>query len=307
MFVIKHRSLFFVFSGLIVAASLIIAVVFGLRFGIDFTGGSLLEVEIAGSGVPYVHPSADEITGALAELNLGAIVVQPAGNATLLRLKAIDERTHQEIIGRLGTLGSPAGAVVEKRFTTIGPTVGKELRNKAIAAIILVSLAIVLFIAFAFRKVSKPVASWKYGVVAVITLLHDVTIPTGAFAVLGYLRGVEIDILFVTALLAILGYSVNDTIVVFDRIRENLRRNSEENRRDSFEETVGRSLYETYARSINTSLTVIIAILALFFFGAESTRYFSLALLIGVIAGTYSSIFIASPLLVVWEKWQRRG
>ena len=191
---------------------------------------------------------------------------------------------------------------MQERFNSIGPTIGKELRNKAFVAIGIVIIAIMLFVAFVFRKVSKPVSSWKYGVAAIIALIHDIIVPTGVFAFLGYILGVEIDILFVMALLAILGYSVNDTIVVFDRVRENLRLNREHGSEESFDLTVGKSLNQTYARSINTSLTTLFVVIALFFFGSEATQDFALVLAIGIIAGTYSSIFLATPLLVAINK-----
>jgi preprotein translocase subunit SecF len=194
--------------------------------------------------------------------------------------------------------------MTEERFTTIGPTLGAELQRKAIAGIIVVLVMIIIFIAWAFRKVSRPLSSWKYGVVAIITLAHDVLVPAGVFAVLGQFMGVEIDLLFLTALLAILGYSINDTIVVFDRIRENLAGSYRTNMKEGFDQIVGRSLRETFMRSINTSLTTSLVLIALLVFGSPAIFYFALALLIGIIAGTYSSIFIASPLLVlIYEKF----
>jgi preprotein translocase subunit SecF len=181
---------------------------------------------------------------------------------------------------------------------TVGPILGKELRDKAFFAIAVVVLIIIFFIAFAFRKVSKPVSSWKYGTIAIVVLVHDIMLPVGLFAIMGHFFGAEVDGLFVMALLAILGYSINDTIVVFDRIRENLKYNADSNTHEDFEFTVGKSLNQTYVRSFNTSLTTSLTLLALFFFGSESTHYFSLTLLAGVIAGTYSSIFLAAPMLV---------
>ena len=192
----------------------------------------------------------------------------------------------------------------EKRFDAIGPTIGQELKRKSIYAIIFVLVLIVLYIAWAFRKVSKPIASWKYGVVAVTALFHDVLIPTGLFSVLGKFAGAEVDTLFVTALLTILGFSVHDTIVVFDRVRENLRNSL--GRGVDFSAIVEQSIKETIVRSINTSLTVILSLLAVFLFGGESIRYFTLTLIIGVVIGTYSSIFIASPLLVTWQLFSNR-
>ncbi len=192
----------------------------------------------------------------------------------------------------------------EENFSSIGPTVGSQLASKAFVAIIMVVICIVLFITFAFRKVSRPVASWKYGVATIIALAHDVIIPTGVFLTFIHFRGGEIDLLFVTALLAILGYSVHDTIVVFDRVRENLRHAGN---KQTFEETVGASVTQTFGRSINTSLTIFLALIALYFIGGASTKDFAFVLLIGVIAGTYSSIFVASPLLVTLEKLQKRA
>ncbi|MCR4306599.1 MAG: protein translocase subunit SecF, partial [Candidatus Yonathbacteria bacterium] len=195
----------------------------------------------------------------------------------------------------------------EERFNSIGPVIGSELKRKAVIAIIIVMVAIILFITFAFRRVSEPVSSWKYGLVAIVALAHDVIIPTGVFAVLGnFFIDFQVNVLFVTALLAILGFSIHDTIVVFDRIRENLRRNKEYHIDKGFAETVGEGLSQTFTRSINTSMTVVFVMLVLYFLGGEPTRQFALALSVGVIAGTYSSVFIASPLLVVIEKWQRR-
>ena len=193
----------------------------------------------------------------------------------------------------------------EKRFDSIGPSIGSELQTRSVYAIILVILAIALFIAFAFRHVSKPVSSWKYGIVALLSLAHDVIIPIGAFAVMGHFMGAEVDTLFVTAILVVLGFSVHDTIVVFDRVRENLRRLEEKGMKESFEETVGKSVSQTLGRSINTSLTTVLALLALYFFGATATHYFSLTLLIGIVAGTYSSVFLGSPLLVTLQKMQK--
>jgi len=196
------------------------------------------------------------------------------------------------------------------REAAIGPSVGKELRTKSIIAIILVSLGIIAFIAFAFRHVSQPVKSWKYGSVAVVALIHDIIIPTGAFALLGYFFGYEVDLLFVMGLLVILGYSVNDTIVVFDRTRENLSRlqdgddatnvinGKQVSPNSTFGQVVGLSLDQTFARSLNTSLTTLVVLVCLYIFGGESTNHFALMLIVGVVSGTYSSIFLASPLLV---------
>jgi preprotein translocase subunit SecF len=186
----------------------------------------------------------------------------------------------------------------------VGPTIGAELRNKALAALGAVLLCILLFIAFAFRKVSEPVSSWMYGLIALATLFFDVLVPLGFFAVLGYVAGAQIDTLFVTAILTILGYSVHDTIVVFDRTRENLRLNQERNRKEDFESVAGRSVGQTFVRSMNTSVTTLLSLVALYLIGPESTRFFALTLLVGIVAGTYSSIAFATPLLVAVERWR---
>ncbi len=201
---------------------------------------------------------------------------------------------------KLGTLGT----VKEVQFNSVGPSIGEEIVQKSWWAIVFVSLSIIAFIAFAFRHVSKPIASWKYGVVAIITLLHDILIPTGVFAYLGYARGAEVGVFFIVAILTILGISINDTIVVFDRIRENLKINEDKSRHEIFKDVVWKSIMQTMARSINTSVTVIIMLVALFIVGPESTKDFALTLIIGMIAGTYSSVLLASPLLVYIEKWQ---
>jgi len=232
---------------------------------------------------------------------IGGYKLQPTGeNGYVLRTRDLEDSERVNLLTLLSFEGSRE--VVQKRFSMVGPIIGEELKQKAYIAIVIVVLAIILFITFSFRRVSFPVSSWKYGLIAIVALVHDILIPTGAFIILGKFSGAEIDILFVTALLAILGFSVNDTIVVFDRVRENLNLNQEKGRKESFRDTVGRSLNQTYARSINTSLTTLLVLLTLLFLGGDSTRYFALTLVIGVIAGTYSSIFLASPLLVVLNR-----
>ena len=217
----------------------------------------------------------------------------------ILRSKNITDDEKDVIIG---FLIENHGELEEIRFNDIGPTLGSELRGKALVSILIVILAIILFVAYAFRQVSKPVSSWKYGLVAILAFGHDVLIPIGLFAFLGQFYAVEIDTLFVIAILVVLGYSINDTIVVFDRIRENLKDIPDNKREERFDEIVGKSLRQTVSRSINTSITTLIALLALFIVGSEATKWFSLALVAGVIAGTYSSIFFAAPMLVTLGK-----
>ena len=295
MFIIKHRKIWYAFSLLIVIASLFSILKFGLKQGIDFTGGALLEVEYA------AKPDALAVKQKIESLSWGSAVVQPSGEKNIIvRMKDLTEEQHQKVLSASLSVGQGGKEI---RFDSIGPVIGKELKKKSISAMILVIVMIVLYIAFAFRKVSQPVNSFYYGLMAVVALIHDVTLPAGVFAVLGHYYGVEVDTLFVTALLTVLGFSVHDTIVVFDRIRENLRNNGNKN---NFETVVGASVSQTVSRSINTSLTVILVLLAIFFLGGESTKYFSLALLIGVAIGTYSSIFLASPLLVTLQKLKSR-
>jgi len=292
--IIHNRKIFFAISGFFVSVSILALILWGLKIGIDFTGGSLLEVEFKKD-----RPVNDIIREKLSNLNLGDIIIQPTGQkGVILRLKDVNEETHQKILNSLGD----ASEIEEKRFESVGPVIGQELKQKSIWAIFGVLFMIIVYIAYAFRKVSRPVASWTYGLAAIIALVHDVTIPMGFFAFLGHFFGAEVELLFVTALLTILGFSVHDTIVVFDRIRENLRKGGF----SSFEDTVEASINQTISRSINTSLVVIFTLLAIYLFGGESTKYFALTLIIGIFFGTYSSIFIASPLLVSWLKWRER-
>ncbi len=293
MFIIYRKRFFIFFSASLVALSLVAAVVFGLRLSIDFTGGTLVEVSY-----PSDRPAHAEVSERLEALSLGGLTLQPAGESGyILRAREIRQEERAALFDALSLGG--AHEVREERFASIGPAVGEELKRKSIVALAVVLAMIILFVAWAFRRVSRPVSSWKYGAVAVLTLFHDITIPTGVFVVLGKFAGVEIDILFVTALLAILGYSVNDTIVIFDRIRENLARNEEYRVREDFGATVGKSLEQTYVRSINLSITTALVLASLLVFGSSAVFTFALALMLGVIAGSYSSIFLASPLLVV--------
>ncbi len=288
---IKYRKIYYIFSGVLLLSSLFFLLVFGLKPGIDFTGGSIIEVEFQES-----LPSNEVIKEKLADLNLGEITLQPTGErGMILRLKNIDEATHQEILKKLGE-------VKDHRFETIGPIIGKELTRKTKIAIILALFSIIAYIAFAFGKLSSPAKSWQYSIAALIALVHDIIIPLGVFAILGKFYNVEITISFIAALLTVLGYSINDTVVVFDRIRENLLKR----KFLSFEETVNQSLNQTFVRSINTVLTVLFTLFAIYFFGGETLRDFSLALIVGITSSMYSSIFIASPLMVSWVKWKEK-
>jgi preprotein translocase subunit SecF len=298
MFIVKYKKIFIGISAILVVLSVISIFTFGLNVGIDFKGGALMEVVYTGE-----RPVQEDLSQKLDGLNLGTILVQPTGEqGYIIKSRDLTEEEHQKVLALISDNG--ANPLEEKSFNSIGPSVGRELTRKAIVAIILVSLAIICFIAFAFRGVSKPVSSWRYGLIAIVTLLHDVLIPVGIFTVLSHFYGVEADTLFVVAALTILGLSVSDTIVIFDRIRENLK--DDDKSKTNFPEIVGRSLEQSFARSISTSLTVILVLLALIFFGPESTKYFALMLGAGMFFGTYSSIFLASPLLVLVQEWQNR-
>ena len=300
MFIVKYRKIFFGITGAIVLAALVSIFMCGLRLGTDFTGGTLAQVTYTGS-----RPAPNVLQESLDAAGFKGYSLREANeNDYILRAGTLtnDERTNLPQILSVGD----KNPVTINQLTEVGPVIGLELRNKALIALALVLLCILLFIAFAFRKVSKPVSSWIYGLIALVTLVHDVIVPVGFYAALGYFLGAQVDTLFVTAILTVLGFSIHDTIVVFDRVRENLRINQEKGRREDFAETAGRSLGQTFVRSINTSLTVLITLLALFFIGPDSTKDFALTLLVGIIAGTYSSIFLATPLLVTIEKRRRK-
>ena len=296
--IIQKRKTFYAISGLLVALSIAAIAVWGLRLGIDFTGGSLVELGVAEG----VEVGIVDIEESLSAEGFEVSSVQPSSSDTyLVRLETLSEEEHQRMLATLhaNVVTSDGTPVLsELRFESIGPTIGEELKEKAVAALLVALVFIIIYIAYAFRKVSQPVASWKYGLGAIVALVHDSVIIAGVFAVLGHAMAVEIDAMFVTALLTIIGFSVHDTIVVYDRTRENLLRR----KNDPFEEVVNSSVNETIARSVNTSLTTLFVLGALYFFGGESVRWFVLALMLGIVIGTYSSIFVASPLLVTWKK-----
>ena len=289
MFVIKHKNIFIIVIGLVMLAAVAITFAWQPNFSIEFTGGSVSEGVYASS-----TPPVESLNERVSALGLGTVKLQSKGDSGLIiRSKELTVDEHTRLVNALSL---DDAEFTETSLSTIGPSVGRELRSKAIIAIILVLILIIIFVTIAFRSVSGVVSSWKFGLSVIICLVHDIFVPTAIFVVLShYFIGYEIDTLFVTALLAILGYSVADSIVVFDRVRENIKLAPKE----PFEHVVGRSLNETYIRSMNTSLTTVLAALAIFLFGAEATRHFALMLAIGIAAGTYSSILLASPLLVL--------
>lgn len=303
MYIIKLRAFFFWLTGLILAAAVASIIFFGLPLGIDFSGGSLVEVAYT-----EARPTVEEVQGRLLAVDFTGVSVRESGdNGIVLRTHTLTPEEHEGILAALS--GGNPEALTELRFNSIGPALGSELATKALYALLVVSFVIVLYIAFAFRKVSKPVPSWGYGIVVVLMLAIDIIVPTGFYAAYAHFTGAEVDSLFVVALLALLGYCVNDVIVIFDRVREHLKWNAERqaaNPREAaepFEVTVGKSIDETMGRSINTSLTVALALLAIILFGAEATKNFALVMLVGVLIGTFSSITRSAPLLIPIAKW----
>ncbi len=292
--IVGHKNIWFTLSGVLIGAAVVLMVVFGFKQSAEFTGGTLWEFTI-----PTGNPSVADVQGVLTN-NLhvadAAVNFDSTNRSFLVRFGTVDEATHQRY---LGTMKTQWPSFQELSFESIGPSVGASLRKNAIIAMVLVLIGISLYIAFAFRKASRPVSSWKYGWITLLTLFHDVCIPAGLLAFLGHSQNIQIDSNFIVALLVVMGFSVHDTIVVFDRIRENLinRRGKE-----SFGEIVNASVNQTLARSVNTSFTLILVLIALFFVGPADLRYFVLTLLVGVTTGIYSSIFIASPALLLVVK-----
>lgn len=285
----KYKWFYFLISLALLLPGLYFLIRFGLRLSIDFTGGSLLEIQTRNE----VSPEPFREVAAAQGLELYS--VQPAGdNSYILRFKPLTQEQNDKFKEEINTKVEGA---FEKRFETVGPTIGAELTRKSVLAVAFASACIVVYIAWAFRRIPKPYSPWKFGLSAVVALLHDAFVVLGVFAILGHYYHVEIDALFVTALLTIIGFSVHDSIVVFDRIRENLPKLP----KATFEQVVDFSLTETIVRSLNTSITVLLVLTAMVIFGGESIRWFVVALLVGIASGTFSSIFNAAPLLVIWE------
>lgn len=290
---LKYKKIYYLFSTALIVSSLAFLFIFGLRFGIDFLGGSILEVSFE------KRPENQIIEAKLKDLNLGEVVLQPTGeNEVILRLKDINEETHQQIISRLGEISK----IEEKRFESIGPTIGRELRQKTLTLVATSLVALLIYIAVSFRKVNFPVSSWQYGVISILTLSFDVLITVGSLALLGKFYNVQLSIPIITALLTILGYTINDKVIVFDRVRENLLRD----RGDNFEDLVNHSLNETLGRSLSTGTCALLVLFFIFLLGGETLKYFALTLIIGILAGTYSSLFLAAPILVSWLKRKER-
>lgn len=291
---LKFSKLYYILSGLMAVSALLAIFFFGLNLGLDFTGGSILEVDFAS------RPENKIIQEKLQDLNLGDIVIQPAGDkGIIIRTKEMNEDMHQEVLARLNTLSD----VKELRFENIGPTIGRELTRKTLILILISLISLLIFMIIAFRKVSWPVSAFKYGLISIVALTFDILITIGIFSVLGKYYGIQFNIPIVTALLTILGYTINDKVVVFDRVRENLMRH----KTDNFKELVNLSLNQILFRSITTGSCSLLVLISIFLFGGETLKYFALALIVGIIIGTYSSLFLASPLLVSWQKLFKRS
>lgn len=293
---IKKRKIFYWFSGSMIALFLISLIFWGLNWGIDFTGGSLWEVSI-----PHLNnQNVEQLASSLKKEGLGQINVQRAGKEdVILRFPLISEARHLQLLGKLQ---KDIPDLEEKKFDSIGPSIGKELRIKAIWAVILVFLGILLYLSYAFRRSSFRVSSYRYGTLAVLALLHDTMFVVGLFVFLGKFMGWEVNSDFIVALLMVAGYSVHDTIVVFDRVRENLLLKTKE----TLQNIINMSIRQTLMRSLNTSLTTIFPLLTLFFWGPSSIKVLVLAMIVGTVVGTYSSLFIAPPLLFDWQKRKRQ-
>jgi preprotein translocase subunit SecF len=293
--IIGKKNWYFLISFLVIIPGLISLFLWGLRLSIDFSGGSEFTLSFP---QPVTQTTIKSVSTILSSENIETISLQSSGKTLTVRTKAIDEKQNAILAKQLQTVAQAK----EEQFETIGPTIGNETTLNALKAIVIASLLIVLYIAWSFRKVPKPASSWRFGVCAIVALIHDVLVVVGIFSLLGHFFNVEVDSLFVTALLTVIGFSVHDTIVVFDRVRENLRRTIGL----PFAQVVNDSILQTLVRSLNTSLTAMLVLFTLLLFGGESIRWFVVALLVGIASGTYSSIFNAAPFLVVWQEWQDR-
>lgn len=293
MNIIGRKKIWFAISFLVMIPGLISLALYGLNLSIDFTGGSRISVTFPKN---VTSEEASFIKEVLTEQKIKVSSVESSGELAIVRTSQIDQKQNNEFVKSLTAKYKDAK---QQEFSTIGPTIGAETTTNAIKAVVLASVLIVVYVSLVFRSVPKPASSIRFGVSTVIALIHDVLVVVGVFSLLGHFLNVEIDSLFITALLTVIGFSVHDTIVVFDRIRENLSKNTNE----SFSQVVNNSILQTIGRSLNTSITVLLVLFALLLFGGESIRWFVVALIVGIASGTYSSIFNASPILVVWHEW----
>lgn len=296
-------KIFFFFSVLLTIAALVTTLVIwkktnGDFLSVDFRGGSVFQISFS-SSVPTITEIQNELKDVpgLAEASMNTV----GEKSVIIRSRSLSDDARQTVLSKLS---AKYGGVTQDRFDEIGPTVGKELKNKSVKAVVILLVVIIVYISLVFRTMSRVLSPWALGVAAVLALLHDVIIPVGIFSLLGYYGHIEITAVFVAAALTILGYSVSDTVVVFDRVRENVIKYGG---KESFAALMHKSILQTLTRSINTSMTTLISLLAIFFFGGESIKYFALALIIGIISGTYSSMFIAAPIVVWWHERRRKG
>ena len=285
----RFKLLYFIFSFLIILPGLYFLITSGLKLGIDFTGGALLEYRIQSA------VDNEELRKIISGQGIEVGQITRSSDTYIIRTKPMEQ---EKLSAIKRVLTDKYGNVEERRVENVGPVIGSELEKKALIALVIAAVVIVIYIAFSFRKIPKPASSLRFGIAAIVALLHDILVVVGVFAILGKFYGVEVDTLFITALLTIIGCSVHDTIVVFDRIRENLVKNMGK----KFIDVANLSVVQTLGRSLNTSLTVVFVLTALLFFGGETIKWFVVALLLGVISGTYSSIFNATALLVWWEE-----
>ncbi len=292
--IIGKKWWYLIFSAIIIIPGLISLIIWGIRPAIDFTGGTLLEFQFLKKESQIENSDLRKVLEK-EELEIGSIQ-QSGENTFLVRLKSLEKDKSQKLFSGLS---ENFGEVKQIRSETVGPLIGKETAQNALKAVVVASISIIIYIALAFRHIPKPYSSWRFGICAVLALIHDIFVVVGVFSILGHFYKVEVDSLFITALLTVMGFSVHDSIVVFDRIRENLIHLSGK----EFSQIVNESIVQTLARSLSTGMTVILTLVALLLFGGESTRWFIAALLIGIVSGTYSSIFNAAPLLVIWEEW----
>lgn len=289
--IIKNSNFWFIFSGILSIIAILAIAIYGLRIGIDYKGGTVIEIESNNTNrVSLLKEVLD--TQGYSEYQ----IKESSNNTINLRFSTL---TNEQHIAFQDAAKQKISDYTESSYDTVGPTIGKDLTKKSIWAVVVASLGIILFIAFAFRKIPKPLSSWKFGLSAIIALMHDLVITTGVVAIMShFFVWMQVDALFITAMLTIMGFSVHDTIVVYDRLRENYIRNPH----DNIELTAEKSINQTLARSINTSMTTIIVLTCLLVFGSPSIRHFIIILIIGITLGTYSSIFVASPIVVRWHR-----
>ena len=294
MNITKFRKYWFAFSGLLVLSSFVLIGVFGLNFGLDFTGGVRWDIRFEDD--VEIGNVRDFFYGE-ESLSMGAQVQASENGEYFVTIEDLSDDQIQVITKKLE---EQFGVFETKNYRKVDATIGQSFKRKSFYAILFALFGIVIFVAFAFRRVPAAISPWRFGAVAIIALFHDILIVLGVFTVLGYFLGVELDLPFITALLATLGFSVNDTIVILDRVRENIRT---QKAYETFEDTVEKSVQQTLFRSVNTSVSTLLPLFALLFFGASSIYFFVLALVLGIFVGTYSSIFLAAPMLVTWKDW----